>query len=176
MVSIIISDASSLILLEKISLLDILIKKFSFIIPKEVYDEAVTKGIEKNMADAYKIDEKVKEKVITIREVRDNKKTKEIIENFRVGNGEGAAVALFLEQKADILATDDRKAINVCNVYSIPFMTSLTFVLNAFENKLIKKQDAKDMIRQLDIYGRYKDELIYNALNKLKGIKNFVGD
>lgn len=172
MISIIISDASSLILLEKIRLLDLLIKKFDFIIPKEVYKEAVIKGIERKLANAYRIDKKIKEGIIKIRNVKDNKKREEIIENFRVGNGEGAAVALFLEQKADMLATDDRKAINVCKVYDIPFMTSLTFVLNAFNNKLIKKQNAKNMIRQLDIYGRYKDELIYSALNKLKGDGN----
>jgi predicted nucleic acid-binding protein len=72
---------------------------------------------------------------------------------------------LFLQEKADVLAIDDQKAINVCKIYKIPFMTALTFVITAFDTKLIGREEAKEMIRYLDIYGRYKDELIYKALN-----------
>ena len=70
-----------------------------------------------------------------------------------------------LKENADILAIDDHKAINVCKIYNTPFITALTFVITALDAKIIMKNEAKEMIRNLGIYGRYKDELIYKALN-----------
>ena len=172
MTLVIISDTSSLVLLEKIKLLECLIKKTQFIIPQEVYNEAVTNGIKKKALDAYKIERKVKEGVIKIKKVKEVNKIQDIIENFGVGIGEAAAIQLFTEHQADVLATDDHKSMNVCRIYEIPFMTSLTFILNSVNNKVIKEQDAEEMIRQLSVYGRYKDELINEALKRLKGEKN----
>lgn len=67
------------------------------------------------------------------------------------------------------MATDDHKAVNICKIYGIPFMTALTFVIKAFEIRIIDKSEAKDMVKNLSIYGRYKDELIYKALS-------YIGD
>lgn len=79
--------------------------------------------------------------------------------------GETEAIVLFLQENADILAIDDHKAINVCKIYQIPFITALTFVVAALDARIIMKDEAKEMVRNLGIYGRYKDELIYKALN-----------
>lgn len=162
---VVVSDASSLVLLQKIRLLEKLLKKFEVIIPREVYKEAVTKGKNKKSSDAYLIEEKIKNKLIKVSSVKDSDKVNQVIKEFGLGEGEAEAIILFLEQKADILATDDHKAINVCKIYEIPFITALTFVINAFDNKLIGKEEAKRMIKELGSYGRYKYELVYKALN-----------
>jgi len=164
---VIISDASSLVLLQKIGLLEILIKKFEVSIPAEVYKEAVVRGKEKKSSDAYLIEEKIRNNFIKIKSVKGSDKVTKVIEEFGLGGGEAEAIILFLEQKADVLATDDHKAINACKIFEIPFITALTFILNAFEDKLIEKNKAKKMIEELGIYGRYKDELIYKALKYL---------
>lgn len=167
MSKVIVSDASTLVLLQKVALLDKLIKNFEFIIPQEVYKEAVIKGKNIKSKDSYLIEDKINKNTIKVKEVKDKKRISEIIKEFGLGEGETEAIVLFLQENADFLATDDHKAINVCKIYRIPFMTALTFVIKAFEIKIINKSETKDMVKNLSIYGRYKDELTYKALNYL---------
>ena len=165
----VISDASTLILLQKITLLDRLLKNFKFIIPQEVYNEAVIKGKKIKSKDAYLLETNINNNLIKIKKIKDEKRINDIIKEFGLGRGESEAIALFLQENADILAADDHKAINVCKIYRIPFMTALTFVVSASDIKLIAKDEAKEMIKDLGVYGRYKDELIYKALNCIGG-------
>lgn len=164
MSKIVISDSSTLILLQRISLIEKLLNKFQIIIPAEVFDEAVTNGKARKFSDAYKIEEKINAKQITVKEVSVDKIDKE----FNLGKGETAAISLFLQTKADMLAVDDHKAINVCKILDIPFMTALTFVVYSYQNKLIEKKPANAMIDELSIYGRYKYELINNAKSLIR--------
>ncbi len=169
--NIIVSDASTLVLLQKIALLDKLVKNFNFIIPQEVYNEAVLKGKDIKSKDAYLIENKIKSDIIKVKNVIDKKKFNQLVSEFGLGDGETEAIVLFFQEKADTLATDDHKAINVCKIYGIPFITALTFTLTAFELKTVNKNEASDMIKNLGIYGRYKNQLIYKALSCI-GEKN----
>lgn len=165
---IIISDASTLILLQKIALLDKLLKNMRFIIPSEVYREAVTKGKAKRFSDSYLIEERIKTRKIVVTELKNNNTVTSIRKEFGLGEGEAQAIALFLQEKADVLAVDDHKAINVCKIYGIPFMTALTFVVFANDRKLVNKAVAKEMMNNLSVFGRYKDELIHDAYKLIK--------
>ena len=168
---VIVSDASTLILLQKIALLDILVENFEFIISGEVYKESVIKGKTKNFEDAYKIDNKINNHSIKIKKVKNKEKYKEIVDEFGIGDGEAESIVLFLQEKADILAIDDHKSLNVCKVYNIPFMTALTFVVDSCTRKVIGKEESKKMIKDLSMYGRYKAELVYRALGCLEDKK-----
>ncbi len=169
MYKLVVSDASTLILLQKITLLDKAVNNFNFIIPQEVYNEAVIKGKEIKSKDSYLIENKINDVLIKIKKINDEIKVKNIINEFGLALGETEAIVLYLQEKADILATDDHKAINLCKIYKIPFMTALTLVIAAFDMELISKNEAKDMVKNLDIYGRYKDELVYKALSCIGG-------
>ena len=165
---VIVADASTVILLQKITLLDNLVKEFEFIIPEEVYKEAVITGKIKKSIDSYQIEDKTNKNLIKIKKVKDKKEVKQLIDEFGLAEGETEAIVLFLQEKADILAIDDHKSINVCRVYKIPFMTALTFVLDSYNLKIIGESKAREMIENLAIYGRYKTELIYKALGYLE--------
>ncbi len=171
MSKVIISDASTLILLQKIDLLERLAKNFEFIIPEEIYKETVIKGKIKKSSDSYQIENKIKDNLIKIKKIKNRNNVNKIINEFGTAEGEAEAIVLFLELKADILATDDHKSINVCKAYKIPFMTALTFVVDACIKKFITTNEAKKMIEELSVYGRYKDELIYKALSYLEAEK-----
>ena len=171
MSKIIVSDASTLILLQKISLLDKLVKNFEIIIPEEVYKETVLNGKEKKISDAYQIENKIKENLIKVKKIKNKDSVNKIMNEFGTAEGETESIILFLELKADIFATDDHKSINVCKAYKIPFMTALTFVVDGCIKKSIANNEAKKMIGELSMYGRYKDELIYKALSYLEDKK-----
>ena len=168
---VIISDASTLILLQKITLLNSLLKKFSLIIPNEVYREVVIKGKMVKSEDAYSIENKINKGLIKIKKIKNKKRFGEIVNEFGLGEGEAEAIVLFLQENADMVATDDHKAINACKIHKIPFITALTFTIECFDIKLITKNEAHRMIKDLGIYGRYKNELIYKALETI-GEKN----
>src|SRR3989338_4603140 len=168
MSKIIISDASTLILLQKIDLLDKLVKSFEFIIPEEVYKEAVIKGKEKKFSDSYQIENKIKQNLIKVKKIKNIYSVNKLLKEFGTAEDETEAIVLFLELKADILATDDHKSINVCRAYKIPFMTALTFVLDSFSREIVTKNTVRKMIESLGVYGRYKNELIYKALSHVE--------
>ncbi len=164
---VIISDASTLILLQKITLLDKLLKNFGFIIPNEVYNEAVIKGKKAKSEDSYSIENKINKNLIKVKKIKNKEQLNQIINEFGLGEGEAEAIILFLQENADVLATDDHKAINVCKIHEIPFMTALTFVIECFDTKLITKIESEEMTKNLGVYGRYKNELIYKALDRI---------
>jgi len=81
-------------------------------------------------------------------------------------------MTLFLENKGDILATDDRLAINACKSIGIKTASSIAFIIESFEKGIIDKITADNMIKILASEGRYKYEIIFEALNKIGGDKN----
>jgi predicted nucleic acid-binding protein len=168
---IVVSDASLIILLEKIKLLDKLIKEFKIIIPKEVEKEAILFGKEKNYPDAFRLEEKKNNNLIMVKEVKNQQFVNKIMNDFNIARGESEAICLFKQEKADLLATDDKFAFKACSALSIPVSGSSSFVTQAFDNNLIKKDEAIDMMEILAKEGRYKDEIIFNALNHIRGVK-----
>lgn len=165
---VLVSDASSLILLEKIDLLDILVKKFTIFISEEVYKEVVVKGKEKNAADAHKIEYKIINKKLNVIKVKSVDKVQKLMSDFGIQKGETEAIILFLEREGKYVLVDDHKAINACKAYKIPFLTTVNIVLIILKQKMINKKVAENMIKHLAIYGRYKNELIFKALEEVE--------
>lgn len=165
---VIISDTSSLILAEKIALLNYVVKKWRVYVPEEVYREAIIRGKERNAKDAYTLENKIQSKKISVIKIKDAEKVQKLMNEFGIAKGETEAIVLFLEQKAEYVLLDDHKAINACKVYNVPFVTTLVLVVSLMKQKLINKEKAEEMIKNLAVYGRYKSELILRALEEVK--------
>lgn len=165
---IIISDSSTLILLQKIDLLHLLLKDHTLIISREVYNEVVIKGKIKYHEDAFFIEEYINNKKITLLDVKNDLMVKQIIKDYGVHLGEAQSIVLYLETKSDVVAVDDHKAINICRILKIPFMTALSFIIFFYKEKLISKKKSKLSIELLYQYGRYKDEIILEALKVIE--------
>jgi predicted nucleic acid-binding protein len=164
----IVCDSSTLILLEKVKLLEVILKENEVVIPKEVYNEAVLKGKKSKYPDSYGIEKRIKRGLIKVVEIKDKNKFKEIRESFNLAEGETEAVVLLHENRGDIIALDDLKAMKYCNYSEIPFVTTINLLLDSFDKKLISKQAAKEMVKNLGTFGRYKDEIIFYALDYLE--------
>ena len=167
----IVSDASSLILLNKIKLIERLSKLMSIKIPLEVKKEAVDIGKENNYQDAFEIEKLISKNLVEIEEVRNHKEVNKLMKEYNMEKGESEAVQLFRELNADLLATDDRNAINTCNLLNIPTSGSLAFVINFYKMKIILKEEGEEMINKLSIFGRYSIDIINKALNDLREVK-----
>lgn len=171
---IIVSDATAIILLEKIELLGRLLKDFKILIPKDVEREAIIFGKERNYPDAFRLEEKVKNKMIHAVEVKDYRFVDKVMKDFNIAKGESEAICLFNQEKAQLLATDDKLAIKACKSLGIPISGTCAFVTQAFDNRVIQESEATNMIKTLAKEGRYKPEIIFNALNHISGDKNEI--
>lgn len=168
----VISDASTLILLQKIRLLECLVKKFRFAITPQVRNEAVEKGKAKNAPDAYAIEKKLTKGEVSVEQPKNNKLIEDIMSGFGTELGETETIALYLETKKGIVAVDDRKPMRVCSAYDVPFTTALALVLMSKDLNLLTIEEAKKMIMLLGSYGRYKYDLINKALEMVEGETN----
>lgn len=105
---------------------------------------------------------------IEVREITDNQ-TEKIMNDFKVNIGEAEAMALALDNKGSLLATDDKNAINACKLLNIPFTTSIGILIRAKGKNLLTKEEALAKLEQLSKYGRYKKDIISDAKSKLGG-------
>ena len=161
----IVSDSCTLILLAKSMLLHIYTRNLSekICIPNAVYVEA-TKG--KQTEDAKLIEEYIKKNNIIIQPVNDTKKVEKLYLDFSIGKGEAEAICLCLEERG-VLITDDRKAIQLCKLFEIEFTTALNILVALYKKQKIKQDEAKAMIGQLAIHGRYSQTLLIQAQGEI---------
>src|SRR5574341_1573413 len=105
----IVFNSSTLILLGKAELLDTFLAEFKdkVVIPKQVQTECCE---EKQSVDALLIRKAIQEKRLFVQPLKDKKLHGKILADFPLGKGEAEALALAASQKAQLLATDDKKA------------------------------------------------------------------
>jgi len=163
-----IMDASSLILLGRCSLIEVLSQVFSVIIPQGVFNEVVNEETLRQYTDANIISELVKNKKIEVVSVERQKFQYPIT----LGEGELEAIILTRQMKNAVLVTDDGKAIKACRYLKIPFIISPRVVIALYQLERISFLEAKASIDKLRIIGRYSPEIIAEALIRLEEIKN----
>jgi len=163
-----IMDASSLILLGRCGLIEVLSQVFSVIIPRGVLNEVVNEGTLKQYPDANIISELVKNREIEVFSIEKQKFQFPIT----LGEGEMEAIILTRQMENAILVTDDGKAIKACRYLKIPFIISPKVITALYQLGKIDFMDAKTSIDKLRIIGRYSPEIIAEALLRLEEIKN----
>ena len=159
----IVFDSSTLILLAKIELLDLLIKSYKggLLIPKTVERESTKKAT----FDSLLIQKRIEEGKIKIKEI-DDKNMEIFMRDFNIDLGEAEAISLALSNNS-LLATDDKNAINACRLLKIPFTTAIDVLVRAKEKGLTTKEEAFSKMEKLAIYGRYKAEIIEDAKRRI---------
>lgn len=164
-------DASTLILLAKVGLLDIFLDDFpgAVLLPRAVEAECVGG---QPRPDGMLIRQRIQEGRLTVVEVQQPRVVARLIQDFRLGSGEAEALALALEQEeaAAVVATDDRNAIRACKVLRLGFVTSLGLLVRSVEKRLLTVDDGKRFLRGLASYGRFRPTLIEEVLQQMEGI------
>jgi predicted nucleic acid-binding protein len=164
----IIFDASTLILLTKVDLLELFISDFngSLAIPRKVKDEVCVEGREETPL----LQNLITEGKIEVRTAKHPKQKRKLMVDFNIDEGEAEALLLALQMEAELIATDDRNAIRASKLLKIDFVTAIGFLIRAAEKKLIEKDEALFKLEKLRVFSRYSLPIIENAKNRIKGV------
>jgi predicted nucleic acid-binding protein len=157
-------DASALILMAKIGLLEEISQELDLHTTEEVYREATraetydAQVIQQRTEDDKVIEEKAPEEGI-----------EKILDRFNLDRGEASVIAYCREQNMDIVATDDKQAINACKILRIKFTTSLKLLERSQEKGLLSQEKALAKLGELDRYGWFKDSQVKSTEQNIRG-------
>jgi len=87
-------------------------------LPKSVYDEVVTKGKERGLSDAFRVDKLVEEGVIEIKSPSDKKFTKRLLRNQKIHLADAEVMTLARELDG-IALMDDEESRAMANLEKI---------------------------------------------------------
>ncbi|MBT8368020.1 MAG: hypothetical protein KJP23_25270 [Deltaproteobacteria bacterium] len=161
-------DASTLILLIKIDLLELFISNYkrSLVIPKKVKTEVCVDGRE----ETPHLKNLIQERQIEVLTAKNPRQKRKLMVDFNIDEGEAEALLLAFQKEAELIATDDRNAIRAAKLLKIDFVTAIGFLIRAAEKKLIEKDEALFKLEKLRILRRYSLPIIENAENRIKSV------
>lgn len=160
-------DASTLILLAKIDVLGLFLSGLAgeALVPEKVRSEAVAGDKE----EAERIRGFIEDGKIAVVKVKSTAVTRRLMEDFNIDAGEAEALALAVERKADIVATDDRNAIRACKTLKLDFVTAVAVLVRAVEKGAIEKEEGIVKLKKLQSAGRYSREILDDAARRIGG-------
>lgn len=163
----VVADASSLILLAKCSLLRTYGRRVTLVAPRSVVDEAAARQLWQVHPDAREIARCVEEGLLRVEKVTSRRRLP-----LSLGPGEGAAVRLFWEVRADLLLSDDRRALTTCRLLAIPFTTTPRVIVDLRAAGAIQPEQARRALEKIAVVGRYSRDVIAAALAALQEIRD----
>ena len=163
----IVFDASTLILVAKIELLEIFLDSVrdAVAVPAEVERECC--GSKKTF-DALMICAALDKSRIRRRDVKNRRLLAKLQEDFSIGKGEAEAIALAIGEHAALVGIDDKSGINACKLLGIPFTTAIGILVRSREKGLLEAAEAVQKLESLARIGRYQSSIIEDAKQKLE--------
>jgi len=155
----IVFDASTLILLAKIDILQLVLHRYDGVMPESVKKEVIYK----NEIDTELIVQQIKIGNLVVEKDPNKDEMKHILKDFPLGSGEVAAL-IIAKGKDAVLATDDGLAIKVCKIFGVKFATAIHFLIEADLDKSL----AMAKLKLLKKYGRYSSDIIKDAEERIK--------
>ena len=134
-------------------------------IPSEVEKECCGS---KKALDAIIIQKALDESRIEVFTLRNRRLVAKLQTDFSLGKGEAEAIALALDEKAQIVGIDDKNGIDACKVLGIAFTTAVGILIRSREKGLLEGPDAIAKLALLAKHGRYKHSIIEDARLKLE--------
>jgi predicted nucleic acid-binding protein len=150
----IVSNASTLILLAKIGIMHKFIDEFGIItIPSEVQKEIIAG----DTFDSKILEKEIKDNHIIVKTIRSS--TENVLKEFKMHEGEAEAFVLYNECGAKAILTDDGELIKLCKLFKIPFINALAIITRMFEKGILTHIEACEYLQKLNAYGRYSKKI-----------------
>ncbi len=157
-------DASTLILLAKSDLLQLLSEKTKIEIPPQVQREALAR---RELYDARMIERLIRTGRIQISKSPDPDQRRQIQTDFGLEAGEAAALLLAGESNRP-LGTDDGPAIKAAKIMEVPFFTAIHVLLELYEKRRINAKIALAKLDALQKLGRYSVQILADARSRIQ--------
>lgn len=155
----IVKDSMVLIHLAKTTLLKKSCEFFEKVmIPKMVHDEVMV-GQEKGYVEAKVIADLVNTNKIIVKQIKNAVQIKKA-EEFNIKRGEAEAVALYWEEKADYLATDDDSVRKKSIMLDLQIIGTPAIIVKLYREKLIDKRKFEQSLIELKKIGWFSNALI----------------
>ena len=155
----IIKDSMIVIHLAKLSILEKSCIHFKeTVIPELVYEE-IMKGKEKNFPEIPIITKLIKEKKIKIKKVKE-KNLIEKANQFNIQRGEAETIALYWQEKADLIATDDDNVRKKRTLLNINIIGTPAIIVKLYRKNLIDKNKAEQCTSELRKMGWFSNSVI----------------
>lgn len=155
----IIKDAMVVIHLAKITLLEKSCAYFQrAAIPQAVYDEVIL-GKARGYPDAKVVEELVKLNKLVVRKVRDTALLKRARE-FNLQRGEAEALALYWQENADYLASDDDSVRKKRVALDIRLIGTPAILTTLYRERLIEKHKLRESLAELRTIGWFSNAVI----------------
>jgi predicted nucleic acid-binding protein len=162
-----VKDSMVVIHLAKMMLLEDSCNYFkNVIIPKKVYEEIMV-AKKHNYPEISIIEEMMVKNRIKVKKVK-NKKYLARVAQFNIQRGEAEAVALYWQEKADYLATDDDNVRKKKVLLNVNLLGTLVIVLKLYKKKMISEDKFKESLEELRKIGWFSNAVIDKVL--LEGI------
>ena len=156
-IHVIVKDAMVVIHLAKITVLEKSCEHFKdVVIPKMVRDEIL---MGKEYPEVKIIKELIKRKKIIVKQIK-NKRLVKKAEEFNIQKGEGEAVALYWEEKAVYLATDDDNVRKKSLLLGVKVIGTPAIVLKLYKEKLVEKEKFDESLAELRKIGWFSNAVI----------------
>ena len=158
----IVKDSMIIIHLAKMDLLEKCCKFFrDVIIPKEVYEEIMI--CKKENIEVQIIEELVNENKIIVKRIKDSNLLKKA-HQFNIQRGEAEAVALYWQEKAEYLASDDGNLRKKKILLKINLIGTPVILLKLFKNEKINKIEFVRSLNILKKIGWFNNVIIDKLL------------
>jgi predicted nucleic acid-binding protein len=159
-------DASTLILIAKIELLEVFLGSISM-------EVAVPRAVERECCGGKKtLDGLMIRKAMNEERIRvlstESRLAGQLQQDFSLGRGEAEAIVLALQEKSRIIGVDDKNAINACKLLGVSFTTAVSILLRIREKGLIDGAQALNRLSALAKYGRYRKAIVEDARLRLE--------
>ena len=159
----IVMETMVVIHLAKMSLLEKSCTYFGeVLIPQSVRDEVLV-GKERGYADASLVDSLVSTKNLVVKRVRDRRLLQRAKE-LNIQRGEAEAVALYWQQQATYLASDDDSVRKKRVVLDLQLIGTPAIVLKLYQERVIDKQKLRDSLTELRTIGWLSSAVIDRIL------------
>ena len=162
-----IKDTMVVIHLAKLSILERSCEYFKRVfIPWMVYQE-ITKGDEKGFAETPIITSLIKNKKILVKRVK-NKGLIKKANQFNIQGGEAEVVALYWQEKAGIIATDDDNVRKKREILNLNIIGTPAILMKLYNEKRINKDKARQCISELRKIGWFSSTILDKILMEVE--------
>ncbi|MDO8460745.1 MAG: hypothetical protein Q7S74_06560 [Nanoarchaeota archaeon] len=163
----IVKDSMVIIHLAKITLLESSCELFKHvIIPNKVYNE-IMKGKEKGYGEVSLIEALIENHKILVKSI-ERKDLLDKVVDFNIQGGEAEAVALYWQENADYLATDDDNIRKKKELLRLNLIGTPAILLLLYKKKIIKKEKCLDAIHKLKKIGWFSSTIIDKMIMEVK--------